>query len=88
MILVTALDAYLLVNVFASGFELEDGLANQFRKNHLTCSEVLHSRSLVHYYVARKLLRKAGGTLEAFLSKKSQHLFIRIPLPEAPGDTP
>jgi signal transduction histidine kinase len=86
MVLITALDTYLLINVFASGFELEDNLANQFRKNHLSCSEVLHSRSLVHYYVARKILRKAGGSFEAFLSKKSQHLFIRIPLPEASGD--
>ena len=86
MILVTSLETYLLVNIFAIGFELEDSLANQFQKNHLSCSEVLQSRSLVHYYVARKILRKAGGTIEAFLSKKNQHLFIRIPLLENKGD--
>jgi signal transduction histidine kinase len=86
MILVTVIDTHLLINVFASGFKLDDALVNQFRKNHLSCSEVLHSRSLVHHYVVRKILRKVGGTLEVFLSKKNQHLFIRIPLAAEKAD--
>jgi K+-sensing histidine kinase KdpD len=80
-ILMRARKNHLLLDVFASGFCLDERLSEKFRKTYLSCSEVLHSSNLVHFYVARKIVHKLRGTLEAFLSEKNQHIFVRIPVP-------
>jgi sensor histidine kinase regulating citrate/malate metabolism len=82
VVLITALKSHILINVFANGFRMDDGMEEKFRRTNPSCSEAVHSSNLVHFYVARKIVSKLRGSLEASLSEKNQHLFIRIPLIE------